>query len=121
MRVSSWTVVLNFFTEHVPTQRRVVTYEPLVLCQLASCVLTIESTESGRRVCSSALKVIMMLSHVLLSSREDHEANQSIIQDFKQFYQTLSSVASENGPFASTVNEQEATAALAMLATSYVL
>ena len=73
--------------EHVPTQRRVVTYEPLVLCQLASCVSSpLESTESGRRVCSSALKVIMMLSHVLLSSREDHEANQSIASKIsKQF------------------------------------
>jgi hypothetical protein len=31
--------------EHVPTQRRVVTYEPLVLCQLASCVSSpLEST-----------------------------------------------------------------------------
>ena len=61
-----------------------------------------------------------MLSHVLLSSREDHEANQSIASKIsKQFYQTLSSVASgKRSSFASTVNEQEATAALAMLATS---
>ena len=107
--------------EHVPTQYRVATYEPLILCQLTSCVSSpLESTESGRRVCSSALKVIMMLSHVLLSSSQEEEAEQSIASKIsKEFYQTLSSVASgKRSSFASTVNEQEATAALAVLATS---
>jgi hypothetical protein len=78
----------------------------------------------GRQVCSAALRVMTMLSHVLLSPQEHDEENQGdsktiVSKISKQFYQTFSSVASgKRRNFASTVNEQEATAALAMLATS---